>query len=311
MELTGNVFSFPWEVSVMEWLQTACPAWLISAISFLSAFGEEIFLILILGFLYWSYDKKLGRKVGLTVLMGCCWGPMIKNILVRRRPYFDHERISIFRPVEPGADIYDISAQGYSCPSGHSANAAGLFGSLAVSIRKRWTAVLAFVMPLLVGFSRVVVGAHFPTDVLGGWLIGGLAILAVFALSRRVKSTWKMYLILLATVIPGFFFCRSADFFTSAGLFIGFMAGTLVEERMVRFENTRSPIRMVLRVLGGVAVYLALNALLKLPFSRDFLDSGTYAALMVRCVRYGIIAFVAFTFYPMCFRWTAKIGGKK
>jgi membrane-associated phospholipid phosphatase len=48
---------------------------------------------------------------------------MAKNIALRRRPYFDHESIHILRVVEPEADIYDIAAQGYSFPSGHSTNA--------------------------------------------------------------------------------------------------------------------------------------------------------------------------------------------
>ena len=302
MATTGSTFFLPWEVSLMEWLQAHVGGAGISIISLFSMFGEELLLILIVGFVYWSYDKKLGRTMGLSAIMGLTWNTMVKNVALRRRPYFDHEGIKILRVVEPKADIYDIAAQGYSFPSAHSTNAVTVFASLAINLRKRWVTVLAIVIPLLTGISRCVVGAHYPTDVLAGWLLGMISVLIVHVLQKRVNNTLALYGILLVTAIPGFFYCRSEDYFTSVGLLIGFMGGTLLDDRCVRFENTRKPIWMVVRVLGGVAVYFALNTVLKLPFPKEFLSGGSTAALLVRCARYAIAAFVDFGVYPMLFR---------
>ena len=302
MIASGNTFFFPWEVKLMEWLQGHIGGAGISIISFFSMFGEEIFLVLFLGFVYWSYDKKLGRTMGLSAIMGLTWNAMIKNIFLRRRPYFDHEGIKILRVVEPEADIYDISAQGYSFPSGHSTNAVTAFGSLAVNLRKRWTTVLAIVIPLLTGISRFVVGAHYPTDVLGGWLLGAIIVVIVRMLQQRVQNTLALYGILLVATIPGFFYCKSGDYFTGAGLLIGFMGATLLDDRFVHFENTRKPLWMALRLLGGLAIYFLLNTALKLPFSKEFLSSGTTAALMVRFARYAVVSFVVFGVYPLLFR---------
>ena len=208
-------------------------------------------LILVVGFVYWSYDKKLGKTVGLSAVMGLIWNAMVKNIVLRRRPYFDHENIKILRVVEPDADIYDIAAQGYSFPSGHSTNAATVFGSMALNLRKRWMTAVAIVIPLLTGISRFVVGAHYPTDVLGGWLLGLISVLIVHLLQKRVKNTLLQYGILLIAAVPGLFYCKTTDYFTGLGLLIGFMGGTLLEERFVRFENTRKPLLMAVRLLGG------------------------------------------------------------
>lgn len=308
MTATGHTFFFSWEVTLMEWLQAHIGEAGISFISFFSLFGEELPLILIVGFIYWSYDKKLGRSIGLSALMGLTWNTMIKNLVLRRRPYFDHKSIKILRVVEPEADIYDISAQGYSFPSIHSTNSVTVFGSLAVNLRKHWMTVIAILIPLLTGFSRIVVGAHYPTDVLAGWLLGLLSVTLVYTLQKRVRNTLTLYGILLITVVPGFFYCTSADYFTATGLLVGFMGATLLDDRCVHFEDTRKPLLMVARLLGGMVVYLVLNTLLKLPFSSEFLSNGSTAALMVRFARYAIVAFVDFGIYPMLFRLEKRKG---
>ena len=303
MTAIGNTFFFQWEVTLMEWLQANLGSAAISLMSFFSVFGEELPLILIVGFIYWSYDKKLGRMMGLSAIMGLTWNTMIKNVVLRRRPYFDHENIKILRVVEPNADIYDISAQGYSFPSAHSTNAVTVFGSLAANLRRRWMVIIATIIPILTGISRFVVGAHYPTDVMAGWLLGITSVTVVHILQTRVKSTIRLYGILLVITIPGFFYCRTEDYFTSMGLMLGFMGGTLLDDRFVHFENTKKPLFMVMRVLGGLVVYLVINTLLKLPFSKEFLSDGSTAALMIRCARYAIVSFVAFGGYPMAFRF--------
>ena len=305
--LTGNSFAFDWEVSLMEWLQTNLGSGVISVISFFSAFGEELLLVLILGLLYWGYDKKMGKAVGINVLMGLIWNPMIKNVFLRRRPYFDHENVKILRVVDSSADPLDIAAQGFSFPSGHSTNAVTVYGSIAAQLKKRWMTCLAVLLPLLVGFSRVVVGAHYPTDVLAGWALGCLCVCAASLLRKIIKNDLALYGVLLLTALPGLFYCKSTDYFTSLGLMIGFMAGDLFEQKKVCFENTRNLLRCFLRAVGGTIVFFALNTLLKLPFPKDFLDSASFASLIVRGLRYAVTAFVLFGIYPMAFRVTDRL----
>ena len=307
MTAIGNTFFFQWEVTLMEWLQANLGSAVISLMSFFSLFGEELPLILIVGFIYWSYDKNLGRRMGLSAIMGLTWNTMIKNIVLRRRPYFDHENIKILRIVEPDSDIYDISAQGYSFPSAHSTNAVTVFGSMAINLRRRWIVILLTIIPMLTGISRFVVGAHYPTDVMAGWLLGLTSVMVVNMLQERVRSKLTLYSILLVIALPGFFYCRTEDYFTSMGLMIGFMGGTLLDDCFVHFENTEKLLFRVLRVFGGLVVYWVLNALLKLPFSKEFLSDGSTAALIIRFARYAIVSLVAFGVYPMVFRFEKSV----
>ena len=304
----GNRFFFGWEIALMEWLQAHLGEGAISALSALSMFGEEMMLIVVMGFFYWVWDKETGKFIGLNFLAAGVWNPMIKNIAMRLRPYFCSDNIDLKRLIDASADKFDVAAQGYSFPSGHSSGAATIYGSAALRLRKKWVTVLAFLLPLLVGVSRVVVGAHFPTDVLAGWALGAAVIFFIPWLKKKVRDRRVFAGLLVITALPGFFYCTSTDYYSGFGMLIGFLLAEPFEEKYVRFENTRNPIRAVLRIAGGGAVYFGLNTLLKLPFPKALLDAGDLTAHLIRSGRYAIIIFVVIAVYPMLFKLTAKIG---
>ena len=311
LAVQGNRFFLDWEISLMEWLQAHISAGGISLLSQLSMFGEELLMIVIMGFFYWCYDKEFGKFIGLNFLAVNVWNPMIKNVALRLRPYFCSDRIDLLRLIDTKADKFDVAAQGYSFPSGHSSGAAAVYGSAALCLKKKWMTVLAFLLPLLVGISRVVVGAHFPTDVLVGWALGALVIFLLPWLKKKIGNRWVFSGVLILSALPGFFYCTSSDYFTAFGMLVGFVLAEPFEEKYVRFENTRSPIRAVLRIAGGGAVYFGLNTLLKLPFPMELLDAGNLAAHLIRSGRYAAVIFAVIAVYPMLFRLTAKIGKKK
>ena len=80
------------------------------------------------------------------------------------------------------------------------------------------------------------------------------------------------------------------------------------EDRYVGFKSTDSILSKILRLVGALAVYFALNTLLKLPFDKSFLESGSFLSLLVRTLRYAIVMFVILGIYPMVFPFYDKIG---
>jgi membrane-associated phospholipid phosphatase len=97
-------------------------------------------------------------------------------------------KVLVARDRPAGSDPLD-HVGGYAFPSGHSATAVAVYGALALIAarhlgpRARVAAIaLAIVLAAVVGTTRVYLGVHYPTDVLGGWLLG-TAVLGV---------TWRL-----------------------------------------------------------------------------------------------------------------------
>ena len=298
----GLTFYFDWEIALMQFLQETLGSFGASICALISNLGEEIALIIVWGLVYWCIDKDFGRRLGLGLCVGIVASPMIKNVFLRRRPYFDNPTIKCFKPVDAKADIYDISAQGYSFPSIHSTNSVLVYGGLASYLKKKIFVVLGTIIPILVAISRVVVGVHYPTDVLVGLFIGILILALTGFLYKKAKRRWILYAVIFALSCLGMIYCRSTDYYTALGFMGGFFAGDLFEASFVRFENTHSIPKIVLRTVFGFAIFLGLNAFLKIPFSKEFLDSATMGAYLIRMIRYLIVTFVIVGIYPLTFR---------
>lgn len=308
----GNVFYFDWEVSLIEWVQNGMGSFGTTLAKMFSFIGGETMSLLLLIIMLFCYKKEAGKRVAMTVLTASIWFPMIKNIVLRVRPYMAHkDSIKVLQVVEADADPADIIQQGFSFPSGHGATAVSLFGSIGRELRKRWMWTLAVVMPLLIGLSRIAVGVHYPTDVLAGWAVGLAAIGFNMLLVKYVKKEWVRYAILLALTVPGIFWCTSRDYFTALGLLIAATVAFPYEKKYVQFKDTRNIWAMILRAAGSFAIYFALNTLLKMPFSKEWLDSGELAANLVRTARYAVILFIIIGVYPRVFPAFEKIGKKK
>ena len=142
-------------------------------------------------------------------------------------------------------------------------------------------------------------------------MIGLAAIGFTALLEKKVKNETVRYLILLATALPGIFWCSSRDYFSALGALAGAAVAIPFEKKYINFRDTRRIPAMILRLAGAMAIYLLLNWLLKKPFDTAFLNSGTPAANLIRSLRYGILLFVVIGVYPRCFPVLEKLGVRK
>lgn len=130
------------------------------------------------GFLALDGKHRMALFVCASMLSGAIAGTILKDVFVRPRP-----------DIVPRAAY----ASGLSFPSGHSMMSAIIYLTLGALLarshqRKRLKAyflLLAVLLTLLVGVSRVYLGVHWPTDVLAGWTAG-----AVWALLCWLAARW-------------------------------------------------------------------------------------------------------------------------
>lgn len=97
---------------------------------------------------------------------------------------------TFFARPRPDISLHLIDQGGYSFPSGHSMTGLVFFGLIIWLCHKKFKGPLPIILSLLIfliGFSRIYLGVHYPTDVLAGWLLGAAFLtLVTIILSRFV-----------------------------------------------------------------------------------------------------------------------------
>ena len=119
----------------------------------------------------------LGVAAAATIGLASLGEHLVKEVVRRVRP-------DLLPPI--------VVEPGYSFPSGHATLSMVAYGIIAVLVARsrlargvRWLAVgcLALLV-VLVGVSRIYLGVHYPSDVLGGWLGGGMVVLLFISMTR-------------------------------------------------------------------------------------------------------------------------------
>lgn len=160
----------------------AAHPWLADVMRDLSALGSRVVLTLVTvaaaGYLWLLPARRDALGLALSVSLGTTLIGVLKNSFGRLRP-------------EP--DFAHITVPGLSFPSGHAGAAAIVFLSVAVlladtreqRVERVYVIAVAATVVMLVGISRVVLGVHWGTDVIGGWAMG-----AGWALMGLLLSRW-------------------------------------------------------------------------------------------------------------------------
>jgi undecaprenyl-diphosphatase len=150
-------FDLPVRTAIHSW---AFPA-LTAAMRLITTLGSEYFLAALAVILVWRWER-LGKRKAAYLLVG---GSLSAETAAQLLKWLIH------RP-RPEVFFGLVPAETYSFPSGHAFVPAVYFALLAgiVAAGTRWRAAVV-VLALLLGFSRVYLGYHYPSDVVGGWAL--------------------------------------------------------------------------------------------------------------------------------------------
>ena len=149
-----------------------------------SLYGREIFwffMIVMLSLLGGIDGRKTALFLVLSILIIAFLNTMLKDLIQRPRPEVSADRILVPQDKE------------FSFPSGHASIVAGCAVTTAIlfSNSERRKIIVCFVMleAALVCLSRVYVGVHYPSDILGGILLGAGISLGLIAIRGRIYQT--------------------------------------------------------------------------------------------------------------------------
>lgn len=148
-------------------------------LKFITLFGGE-YIILFITFLFLLFkNKKYFLALFLDMILVVLLNYFLKIIFLRERPI----------------DLMIINETGYSYPSGHSMIAVGFYGFIIYLIWKMKIGnnckyLLSFLISMLIiliGLSRIYLGVHFPSDVIGGYSVSFcFLILYIFLVEKRI-----------------------------------------------------------------------------------------------------------------------------
>ena len=287
---------------VLQDFRNGAGAFLAGFLSKMTWLGELNTAIVIMALIYWCFSKETGTYF----LMGWSGNRLVNGLLkvtaCAYRPWIRNPRI-----VPYGDSI--TTATGYSFPSGHTMNAATVFGGGTVrrDFPRSLRVVLGFLV-ILVAFSRIYLGVHTPQDVLAGIVAGTLVMFLTMKLMLWVTSHPEKDLLvagigialavavaIYAAVKPypidkdetGKVLVEGAkmanDTFKGVGWCIAFLAGWILERRFIQFSTDVSMMRRAARLVFGLLSYYAVSLIL-VPAIKDCISGvpGTFVSCFLQ-----------------------------
>jgi membrane-associated phospholipid phosphatase len=170
---------YRWGIDFIRMIQQIENPGLTALMKLISNLGAGYFFIPVILLILWWIDEKRGLRFGILLIVSAWINVFLKEVLKHPRPFH----------LDPSLGFG--FAPGYGAPSGHAQMSLVFWlpiaawlshvwaGTQRVKIRRILIWVIAIFIVLLIGFTRLYLGVHFPSDLLAGWILG-LILLALY-----------------------------------------------------------------------------------------------------------------------------------
>lgn len=284
----------------------------IACYSALSSFGSAYVFMALIPAIYWFIGKRHALNLSYAFILAA-----IGNIWLK----------TFFHIPRPPPEQWAIDAHGYGFPSGHTMVTTAFWFALYFSLRKRISEagvnialLLAFLMPFLVGISRIALGVHSVMDVVGGFGFGLIAAFAtVVSLNYILPAAeefdrWQrmlypfalsLFMFSVTAIYVGVDYIQLYDISKICGAFFGFSIGYM------KTPIEKLPITKKIDIIKYYIVGLSLAVIMyMLPMPIELLLNDPNYNLISYYIRSALFAICVTYWYPKLILHIYKTSGK-
>lgn len=175
------MFTHKYELELIHYLHQYRNEAFDAFFKFLDHFDQQYFYFMLIPIIWFLINWRAGIIFSYIILSNGLINLYFKFFFRLPRP----------QHLDPSLGLLKFEAFGF--PSGGAQNAIVLAGLVLYYWKNPWKWLLAPSYVLLISLSRVYIGAHFFTDILGGWVIGTIFIIIVLSILPSVEKTLKKY----------------------------------------------------------------------------------------------------------------------
>lgn len=263
---------------VLLWFQSWRTDWVSAIFRPFDWVGTEIFFIVLIAIIYWTIDKRKGRIIAAVFLFSVWFNSFVKVLCRRPRPF----QVTVFGKDQVMEAF--IAPTSYGLPSGHTMSTVSFFSMLSYKFKNVAVLTVSILLMILVPFSRLVHGMHYPQDIILGYLLSFIIFFAwiylekpIFTLIEKLRKGFLL-LILFSIFLVMFFlpfvtlqagespFVVLEDSMMLSILFLGGMLGMVVENSYIQFDSKGPFWKRGLRILVGLFFLVLIGATLDFAF---------------------------------------------
>ena len=311
--------NFAFDIAVLRALEAIRTPFFDAFFGAVTYLGHELLYMLAGIIVFWCVSKKWGYYLLSVGAFGTIFSQFAKIACRVPRPWVKYPDFTIVENAR-------AAATGYSFPSGHVSGVVGTMGVWARITAKKWLRAVCIAVILLVSFSRLYLGVHYPSDVIFSLVVGALLVFGMYPLfakeNGKLRTVFAAVGVLTALALGMVLYTElhafpadtdpvnHAEAIKNAWSLLGCGLAMLIclwlDHKYIRFDVKAVWWAQLLKTAVGLGILLGIKEGLKPVMGAMFGD-----ALFTSAIRYFFVVLFAGAVWPLTFRWFSRLGTKK
>ena len=269
-------------------------------VKFLNYFDTKYFYFILFPVIWMLFGTYYGRRIFFLFYLCGISNHALKQLFALVRPFHDDPSVGI------------VKLGGYGFPSGAAQSSILLCALLIYHWKNKWAWLIGIAYTLLISFSRIYLGVHYPLDIYGGWIAGAVLFVIYVYLFPQIERVFNKtshlgkfitYLAFLGLT----FFLHLPIFFYYSSMAIGMVVGVfLIQHLKISFPKTSLLIKILVQVpISILGLFLIILCNHTISFKPAFLHDFLFLAILGFWIGYPVYYS---SYIPRLFKRNSKKG---